>query len=327
MTVAILFSATALLGYIVLMALTLSRNWRSEIHRSFATYLGAMAIWQFAALMVSISSNVENALVWYRIMSTGLGGNFIFYFFFILVFLRIEPKPFISFLGWPLFFTLVASIPTKLVIATVSKSEVTSLYIPSFGPLVPMVGIIAYCFLGYAVVIMATAYRRTKSIQQRDRIRYLLLGACVTGIGTLSNLFTALQAYPVDVLANIINAVLIAYTILRHNLLDLSEFIRKGLLYSIPTVIIGAGYFFLIAFTINIFHEATGKEVLIVSLILAIGVAVIAQPLRDRAQFWVDKLFFREKYNSTMLLQNLSRMQWGVFSEAMSFLADEGLER
>lgn len=308
MTVAVLFSATALLGYIILMALTLRRNWRSEINRSFATYLGTMAIWQFAALMVSRSTDVENALIWYRIMSTGLGGQFIFYLFFILVFLRIAPKPYISITGWLLFFALVASTPTGLVISSVSKSEATSLFIPSFGPLVPLVGISAYLFLGYAIVNLATAYRRTKSVQHRNRIRYLLLGACVIGVGTLSNLFSALQAYPVDVLANILNAFLIAYTILRHNLLDLSEFIRTGLLYSIPTVIIGASYFFLIALTVTIFHEVTGKEVLIASLVLAVVVAIIAQPLRDRAQFWVDQLFFREKYNSTLLLQNLSRM-------------------
>ena len=307
MTVATLFSTTALLGYFVLMVLTLGRNWHSSIHRSFVFYLGAMSIWQFAALMVSISLDVENALVWYRIMSTGLGGQFILYLFFILAFLRIVPKPIISFTGWLLILALVISTPTGLVIASVSKSEATGLFIPSFGPLVPLLGISTYLFLGYAVYNLATAYRRTKSVQQRNRIRYLLLGACVIGVGTLSNLVTALQAYPVDVLANILNAALIAYTILRHNLLDLSDFIRTGLLYSIPTVIIGASYFFLIALTITIFHEITGVEVFIASLILAIGVAVIAQPLRDRAQFWVDKLFFREKYNSTMLLQNLSR--------------------
>src|SRR3990170_4666610 len=115
MTTAIVFSAIALVGYIILMILTLRRNWRSKVHRSFATYLGAMAFWQFAALMVSTSNDVTDALIWYRIMTTGLGGQFIFYLFFILVFLHIEPKRYVSFIGWLLFFILAATTPTHLV--------------------------------------------------------------------------------------------------------------------------------------------------------------------------------------------------------------------
>ena len=40
MTVATVFSTTALVGYFVLMVLTLGRNWHSSIHRSFVFYLG-----------------------------------------------------------------------------------------------------------------------------------------------------------------------------------------------------------------------------------------------------------------------------------------------
>ncbi len=324
MTVAIVFSAIALLGYIILMILTLRRNWRNHIHRVFAAYLGVMAVWQFVALMVSTSNNVSDALIWYRIMTSSLGGQFIFYLFFILAFLHIEPKRYVSFIGWALFLALVATTPTGLLIASVSKSEATSLYIPGFGPLVPLVGISTYCFLGYAIYVLINASRHTKSVQQSNRIRYLLVGACVTGIGTLSNLFSPLQAYPVDVLANILNAFLIAYTILRHNLLDLSGFIRTGLLYSIPTIIIGAGYFFLIALAVAIFHDVTGIEVFLASLLLAIIVAVLAQPLRDRAQSWIDRLFFREKFNSSLLLQHLSQTAASVLN--LDMLANMILE-
>ena len=39
---------------------------------------------------------------------------------------------------------------------------------------------------------------------------------------------------------------------------------------------------------------------------MAIIAALVAQPFRDKAQLWVDRLFFREKYDSSLMLQRMS---------------------
>ena len=49
------------------------------------------------------------------------------------------------------------------------------------------------------------------------------------------NLSDSLRPYPLDMVANALNASLIAYAILRYQLLDISVVIRKGLLYSTLT--------------------------------------------------------------------------------------------
>ncbi len=100
---------------------------------------------------------------------------------------------------------------------------------------------------------------------------------------------------------------LIAYAILRYQLLDITLVIRKGLAYSIPTIIIGVGYLLTVYLSVNLLHFVTGSQILLVSLLVAAVVAVLLQPLRDRTQLWVDKLFFREKYDSSQMLQRLSR--------------------
>ena len=43
------------------------------------------------------------------------------------------------------------------------------------------------------------------------------------------------------------------------------------------------------------------------TLVLAGLTALLVQPLRDKVQFWIDRLFFREKYDSSLMLQRLSR--------------------
>jgi len=97
-----------------------------------------------------------------------------------------------------------------------------------------------------------------------------------------------------------------AYAILRHQLLDIKVVIRKSLLYFIPTVMIGTGYFLIITLALSVFNEYSGFQIFGLSLTVAIITAIISQPLRDKAQSWIDKLFFREKYDSTQMLQRLS---------------------
>ena len=116
----------------------------------------------------------------------------------------------------------------------------------------------------------------------------------------------ALGAYPIDIAANVINALLLAYAIFRYQLLDITVVVRKGLLYSIPTAIIGAGYFLVVSLAVNLFHIVTGYQVLLLSLAMAAVAAIAVQPLRDKVQSWIDRLFFREKYDSSLMLQRLS---------------------
>jgi putative nucleotidyltransferase with HDIG domain len=118
--------------------------------------------------------------------------------------------------------------------------------------------------------------------------------------------FTPYGKYPYDIAANGLAALIFAYAILRYQLLDIRVVIRQGLVYSIPTIIIGTTYFLIITLFLSIFEAYSGLNIFIISLLVAIISALLAEPLRVRAQSWVDRMFFREKYDSSQMLQNLS---------------------
>jgi len=265
-----------------------------------------MVFWQLTAFMVSISDEPSEALIFYRLMTAGLGGQFIFFLFFTLIFLGKGSQRIFFNLGWLIFVGMLLSLGNDWIISSVSMSETTELYIPEFGVLVPLVGIFTYSYLGYGIYILARGYRLTKSNIHKNRIYYLLLGAGAIGIGSLSNLFPVLQHYPIDVASNIIGALLFTYAILRFQLLDITVVIRRGLLYSVPTVLIGTIYFLLITLAIQIFHTYSGTQLFLLSFLVAMVTAIITQPMRDRAQSWIDRIFFREKYDSGIMLQRLS---------------------
>jgi len=299
-------SLVALAGYLALIFISLRQNGRRQMNRAFIVFLIAMAFWQLAAVMVTFSVNPDSALLWYRLMTAGMGGQFIFYCLFVLVFVETKSRRVATIAGYVLFLGLLISYRTDLIIEDVVLSPETGIYVPTFGKLVPLLGLITLFFLGYSVFNLIRAYRQGKSLIQRNRIRYLLVGAGMVGLGAFSNLSSHTQPFPIDVTANVINAVIIAIAIGRHKLLDMSIMIRKGMLYSIPTVIIATCYFLFITLATTIFH-AHGDMQIVISFSLAVLAALIAQPLMSKGQNLVDRLFFREKYDSTQMLQRLSQ--------------------
>jgi signal transduction histidine kinase len=304
--IAKIISLVALIGYLALIFITLRQYGRRQVNQAFILYLAAMAFWQLAAVMVTFSTGPISALLWYRLMTAGMGGQFIFYCLFVLVFIESKNRKLITYTGWALFFGLVLSFQTNLIIKDVYLSPTTDIYVPTFGILVPLLGLIMFGYLIFSIVHLISSYRHNKSLTHRNRIRYLLVGAVVIGLGSFSNLSSHTQPFPIDVTSTVINAVIIAIAIGRHRLLDMSLVIRKGMLYSIPTVAIATCYFLIITLATNIFH-AHGDMQFIISLILAVLAALIAQPALKQAQNWVDRLFFREKYDSTQMLQRLSQ--------------------
>jgi len=124
-------------------------------------------------------------------------------------------------------------------------------------------------------------------------------------VAGLVNLMPRIGRYPIDIAANLINALLITYAILRYQLLDITLVIRKGLVYSSLTALIAGVYLFIVFIFSSAFRTLFYGS-LIPAILVASAIAVAFQPMRDRAQLLIDRLFFREKYDSQLMLQELS---------------------
>ena len=274
---------------------------RTRLQRIFQVYLLAMFFWSVSALM-TLSGWVE-VLVWFRIMTATpiLMTIAVFYFVETLFGLRRSWAPYTS--AYVILFIPI-SLFTPLVIKDAALISGKLHY--EFGPLLLFVAIPGYGLNIFNVVELWNGYRRTSDVNQRNRFRYLLLALSITVLATLIN-FTELGKYPIDIAANTISAMLIAYAILRHKLLDIRIVIRLGLLYTITTAILGLIYFLVITLTLNIVEAFSGGRLFLLSAIVAFLTAVIISPLREVAQSWIDRLFYRERYNSGLMLQRLSQ--------------------
>ena len=146
----------------------------------------------------------------------------------------------------------------------------------------------------------------TQDTLQRNRIRYLIIGLSITVVASLTN-YTEIGKYPVDIGSNGVTALLIAYAILRYQLLDIRVVVRIGLLYSITTALFSVIYFLSISLVLNAFQLLTGKTVFFVSILVGTLSALLLSPFRNLAQAWIDRIFYRDKYNAEKMLQRLSQ--------------------
>ena len=296
-------------GALSVIALRSYRKGQRGVYALFLANVGVMALWHGAALIISLSRSPETALTWYSVMSGIVLGQFVVYYAFVRQLLQIKSQTGLIAIGAVLWVasSIVIATNQRSIITDVTWSERAGYYLPSFGPLATVVGAPNYLFLLVTVVTMVVGYRGVKSATERTRLQYVFLGLVVVVLGSLANFVPPLSGYPIDLIANVINATLIGYAIFRFHLLDITVVARGGLLYSISTVIIGAGYFLIISLATSVFHELAGSQIFLLSLAVALVVAIIAQPMLSRIQFWIDRLFFREKYDSNQMLQRLSR--------------------
>ena len=297
----------ALLGYLILLILIAKDLRRKEV-RSFAMFLVAMLVWQAGGTAVSFTSDERVARVSYSIIF-GLGSAVgLFYAQFVRDFLGVRSHKWIIQAGyvWLAGVALWTLSGGPYVIVDIYGTTESALLLPTFGPLFYVISLVAYGYFAYSAALLLKYHAKASSLAVRERIKYLLTGLTIVFLGSAANFSPLLKPYPVDMIANALNAFLIAYAIFRYHLLDISVVIRKGLLYSLLTATTGIAYFLVVFLALNLFHFVIGYQVFLLSLFLAALTAVAMQPLRDRMQAWLDKRFFREKYDAGLMLKRLS---------------------
>ena len=305
MNLNIVIPLVASVVYAVLLFVVVRHGSRNKVNWAFALYLLVMSIWSFGSLMLHANFPVQKPLFWARLIGVSGQPMSMAFFYFIGVFLNIKRNRAWLYLCSGMYVVLFVANAMGYVVKEAYILEDGGSHI-EFGPGIALLIFSIYFFLGFSIFDMITHYRRAKDRSYRNRIIYPLMGITIVLLGSLTNL-TPLVKYPVDITANLINALLITYAILRHQLLDITLVIRKGLAYSTVTAGIAATYLLTVFLFERLARTILGYGAYLIPILVAVVVALALQPLRGRVQTWVDQLFFREKYDAQQMLLRLSR--------------------
>jgi HD-GYP domain-containing protein (c-di-GMP phosphodiesterase class II) len=301
-TISTLVSGFATLAFLAIFLLVWFSKPRNQLRKLFLYYLVTMLFWSISAFLAS--SGLGPTLLWFRVMAFSPLVMMLFLYLFVQKLFGLRSK-WIPLILLYAICALLVDFFSDLVIKSAYLDE-TGTFVYEFGFFLPIIALPLYILVIHSLVLLVKIIKKSKDANHRNRIRYLILGITIPVLATLVN-FTELGKYPIDIAANVITAMLIAYAILRHQLLDAKVVIRLGLIYSLTTAIFGAIYFLGISLVLNIFHLLAGREVFITSIIVGTLFSFVLAPLNSQAQKWIDRLFYREKYNAGLMLQRLSQ--------------------
>ncbi len=298
----------ALLCYAFLIALVIRRARRRPAARFFLLYLLGMMVWQAGYAVVAFTTDQDVAIIGYRVVAAFAVSLGFFYALFVRELLDIRSARWLVPLGY--FVVVAGPVYTFLngaeVIPRVYHEPGQPLFVPVLGTVPVILGLAVWVYMAYALVHLIRGWRESTSPNERNRLTYLIIGVPLVILGSASNFIPVLRAYPIDAVANMANAALVAFAILRYRLLDIQLVLRRGLRYSITTVVVGTLYFLLVSLAVQVFHLGSGYQVFLLSVVLAAVASVVIQPLRDVLQARVDKVFFRDRYDAAQMLQRVS---------------------
>ena len=149
--------------------------------------------------------------------------------------------------------------------------------------------------------------------RERQQIKWFGYGAAVFLSAVLFLLFAEEQTSEWLVFAVILGGLLaipvtVGVAILKYHLYDIDLLINRTLVYGILTAFLALAYFGGVTATQAVLQTSTGQEELPQLVIVAstLVIAALFNPLRRRIQGFIDRRFYRRKYDARRTLETFS---------------------
>jgi hypothetical protein len=176
-------------------------------------------------------------------------------------------------------------------------------------------GILAALPYGVGAFVLGAQYRRTEDTLVRQQLKWLRNGTVCgflpcglfyvlpySGFGTLPGEYLKLM-----VLSMVLVPLTLAYAIVRYRLMDVDILFRRGYAYTLATVCVLAGFYGIIFTLASVVHVSFKDLPLSAVVCIMLIAAFLLQPVQRWAQEWLDRHFYRDRYDYRRTLVEFAR--------------------
>ena len=163
-----------------------------------------------------------------------------------------------------------------------------------------------------AALAMIVRLRRSRGVE-RQQLKWIASAATVLPLTSLMAVVSwymgwYLPASILPFLAPILIPFAAGYAVLRYRLYDIDLVINRTLVYGSLTATLALVYFGGVATTQTLFRALTGQaeQSQLAVVVSTLAIAALFNPLRRRIQAFIDRLFYRRKYDAARTLEAFS---------------------
>jgi diguanylate cyclase (GGDEF)-like protein/putative nucleotidyltransferase with HDIG domain len=309
------------IAYIILLLMTLPSVGR-RVNRIFALYLGVAAVWSFTSFMLHLNAFEGQALLWNELLTAALVWTLIAYYHFIRAYAD-KPGGLGVYVGYALVVVLAALCLRGNIVQYAYVKD--GILYHSLGNSIYFIGAVSLAFSVGVIILLVRKYRTSFDPIDRNRTMYLITGWVILVLLSYTNLIPAVAGFPLDHIGSLINILIISYAISQLRLLDIRFLARRGLTYLILISVIVGIYLGAVIIGQEFFPAQPTYTIVLLATILVLLLTLAARPLRETIQEGIDRLFYRETYDSRQALLSFSTKVGNIIN--LNELADEMLPR
>jgi PAS domain S-box-containing protein len=216
---------------------------------------------------------------------------------------------------------------SPLIVADATSGQARPNFI--YGPLHPLLGVYLVGCFSYALYTLSWITNAATGLRKLQ-LRYLLTGVLLAGLGvSVTNLLIPLiwQTSHYGVFGPYFTLVFVsfsAHAIIRHRLMDIRFFARKGVVYVSALAVASVAFLGVAGLTTSITGQAADNVPLTVAVIIALTVSIFFQPLKDLIQASLNRYLYRATYDYQRTLREASRRLSTILDlqSLLAFLTD-----
>ena len=297
-----------ILGFIVLF-----KDARNEINISFAFFTFNFSILSYFAYMVT-KAELSGVIFYNKYIFVVAALALSFFMYFSVVFPA--PKKNFNIIKKILIFIFPAILFFLALFDLIIKDVVLDkgVVILVFGQAYPLFVVFALFYMIASLHNFITGHKNAKSIEKKQS-RYMFLGMGLTFIFLIiAKLILLRLGYDYFIVFGLYSVLFFMaftsyaiYSIIKHRLIGVEIIIQKGIIYSIVSSLIMGIYAFIILMSEQFFKSFLGYTSIIISTFIALGFAIVFQPLVRYLHVLTNKFFLHGKYDYQKKLRLVSQ--------------------